>query len=410
MTQVQRVVKFCIPLNTKFSSSFLYVIPTLCTRLDLPHTVHHHKLTFQQTCQFSHLAVKPHFDIWIHWFCKPAKCFDSIKMGRKCKNKLLMNFVHTDRTKLLQNNTDTSMSKCTKHLFQRLPFILDDNMECMPSSSIEKQILDCLHEWQLQKAVNLLKISLKSGVKPDIQVIFRLLQHFSSLGEVNCLLEMNDILKSNNISFGLEFYKCLHMAYCISGKIEESIAMLREMYESASKSENVDVFFYLLTTKIIIHFPHRINIIKSLVDELQKKKLLLPYAQAYLWCSFVQAEKFSKADGMLQEDKDLKKFIPAQVTKLVQLSNELEFDRDKVLLWILQQSYIKPGLKASVFDALIIHKCKQGDWDQALKYLSDAMLQGLKIHKDTLKVFLSKFLCEFSHSQIQQFSNWAKNQ
>ncbi|XP_059158788.1 uncharacterized protein LOC131942851 [Physella acuta] len=262
--------------------------------------------------------------------------------------------------------------------------------------------------WQVRTAVDLLKAALKDGEKPDRQIIAGMLQQIAVLGEVDTLKELHEVLKVEELVTQVWFYKCLSDAYCNSGRLEEGITMLRQEYASNYNLEDVDMFFIMLTVKAITHFPHRLALIEDIINT-QETERKLELCATY-WLSFVLAEKFDTADTMLKDYLFLKKMISLQLSKLKRSSFEVDYNKDRVLVWLFQQPYITKGLRASLFDFFIVHKCRENEWDEALEHILSAMEQGKKVHKQTLQMFLSKFLSHMSKLKIEQLTDWVDNQ
>lgn len=298
----------------------------------------------------------------------------------------------------------TSISKRIKRI---LPHLFSEDGRPLPTVTVEKQLLDLMQMWAMEEAVDLLKESVEGGVDPDRTVILNLLQQLANLGEVECLLELHDFLKDRGLSTNLKFYHCLRDAYFNSGRVEDGILMLRVIYHGSRDFDDTDLLFTLLATMTARHFEHMLPVVESYVTDLEESDPPVTSARASLWRCLVLAEKLEKADILLEEYPEVKKMVPAQITKLVQSQLEVNYDRDVVLTWLMNSPYVKPGLSASLFDMLIQHKITQGQWNEGLKYLSVAMSEGRKIHSKTVEIFLTKFLNHLPQNQIEKLSSWA---
>nr|KAI8761967.1 CAunnamed protein product [Biomphalaria glabrata] len=336
-----------------------------------------------------------------------------------CKNKTFLSpfdkSVHKNLGSENYNSSEKVLpaqkitSTFASHNEKNHPTILLDDPQEMTALSMEKKILSYLvQNWELEKASETLKTFLSHGTVPDRQIVFDMFEHLAFLGQVDNLLNLNEHLKEHSLISNLDFLRCLHYAYCNSGRISDGVEMIRHLFDcvchGTQKELDADIFFNLLTTKIILHFPHRLKLIQNFINEMETKH---PNLKASLWCCYVQAEQFAQADEMLKKYAPLKKLIPAQVTKLAQYYGSLDFNVDSVLMWILRQTYIKPGLKSSVFDVLLIYTCKMQDWNKVFHYLLYARKEQIKLHQQTLDFFLNEFLNEFSERTIKDLSHWS---
>ncbi|RUS90418.1 hypothetical protein EGW08_001823 [Elysia chlorotica] len=301
----------------------------------------------------------------------------------------------------------TSKSKTSKRIQRILPHLFSEDGELLPTITVEKQLLGLMQMWAMEEAVDLLKESVEDGINPDRTVILNLLQQLANLGEVECLLELHEFLKDCGLSTNLKFYHCLRDAYFNSGRVEDGILMLRVIYHGSRDFEDTDLLFTLLATMTAKHFEHMLSVVESYVTDLEESDPPVTSARASLWRCLVLAEKFEKADTLLEQFPEVKKMVPAQVSKLVQSQLEVDYDRDKVLIWLINSPYVKPGLAASLFDLLILHKTAQGQWNEGLKHLSSAMGEGRKIHRKTVESFLAKFFNQLPQDQVQELSKWA---
>ncbi|KAK3764196.1 hypothetical protein RRG08_044123 [Elysia crispata] len=300
-----------------------------------------------------------------------------------------------------------SQTKTSKRIQRILPHLFSEDGEPLPTLTVEKQLLGLMQMWAMDEAVDLLKQSVQDGVDPDRTVVLNLLQQLANLGEVECLLELHEFLKDRGLTTNLKFYHCLRDAYFNSGRVEDGILMLRVIYHGSRDFDDTDLLFTLLATMTARHFEHMLPVVESYVTDLEESDPPVTLARASLWRCLVLAEKFDKADKLLEEFPEVKKMVPAQVSKLVQSQLEVDYDRDTVLKWLMNSPYVKPGLAASLFDMLILHKSTEGQWNEGLKYLSSAMDEGRKIHRKTVETFLAKFFNQLPLNQVQDLSNWA---
>ncbi|GFO47409.1 hypothetical protein PoB_007391400 [Plakobranchus ocellatus] len=294
-----------------------------------------------------------------------------------------------------------------KRIREILPQLFSEDGEPLCFVTVEKQLLGLMQMWAMEEAVELLKESVQIGVNPDRTVVLNLLQQLANLGEVECLLELHEFLKDRGLSTNLKFYHCLRDAYFNSGRVEDGVLMLRMIYHSNRDFDDTDLLFTLLATMTARHFEHMLPLIESFVIDLEESDPPVVSARASLWCCLVLAEQFEKADALLEEFPDVKKMVAGQITKVVQSPLELDFDRDCVLNWLMNSPYVKPGLAASLFDLLILHKSSQGQWSEGLAYLSKAMDEGRKVHQKTVEIFLERFLQQLPMNQIKELSAWA---
>ncbi|GFR93840.1 hypothetical protein ElyMa_000903400 [Elysia marginata] len=300
-----------------------------------------------------------------------------------------------------------SKSQTTKRIKRILPHLFSEDGEPLSTLTVEKQLLGLMQMWAMEEAVDLLKESVQDGVNPDRTVVLNLLQQLANLGEVECLLELHEFLKDRGLSSNLKFYHCLRDAYFNSGRVEDGILMLRVIYHGSRDFDDTDLLFTLLATMTAKHFEHMLPVVESYVTDLEESDPPVASARASLWRCLILAEKFEKADMLLEEFPEVKKMVPEQVTKLVQSQLEVDFDRDVVLTWLMNSLYVKPGLSASLFDMLILHKTTHGHWNEGLKYLSEAMVDGRRIHKKTVETFLAKFFNQLPQNQVEELTAWA---
>ncbi|CAG5133076.1 unnamed protein product [Candidula unifasciata] len=296
--------------------------------------------------------------------------------------------------------------KPPRQIQQLLPHMFSEDGKLLPTVTVEEQLKGLTLVWELEEAVKVLKTSVTNGCEPKSSIILDLLQQLANMGEVDCLLDLYEFLKERSLTTNLRFYRLLRDAYFNSGRIEEGVLMLRMMYHRTRDFTDTEIFFTLLTTMVLKHFEHLLPLIESFIVDLEESDPPVLSSRALLWRCYVLAEQFQKADELLANHEHVKKMLPEQVTRIVQSPLQLDYNKSTVLMWLLRLPDIQAGLKASVLDALIQHKSEEGEWLQALELISTAVNKGLKVHQQTVQVFLMKFLGQLSPQQVQQLTDW----
>ncbi|KAK6185426.1 hypothetical protein SNE40_007666 [Patella caerulea] len=261
--------------------------------------------------------------------------------------------------------------------------------------------------WEVEKAVALLKTSVKNSVVPHENIILNLLQQLANLGEVEGLLSLHEFLIDEKLCSETKFFHCLQEAYYNSGRVDEGMSVLRLLYHRTRRYQSVDTLFTLLTVMVINHFPHKINVIEEFVEDCREMDPAVLEPGAALWKSYLLTEHFDKANELLESQENIQQFIPLMINDIASKKNNVDFNKVVVFKNILSSNLpIKTKLRTLILQSYIQSLCENGEVNEVFDEMMKAKAASITLHKSAFLTILQYLQDwdELNDKQIEQLA------
>ena len=219
--------------------------------------------------------------------------------------------------------------------------------------TIDKKVIKLMDYWLLKEATDLIVESADKEL-PSGSTLVSLLQLMGNLGEVEKMLELKNIVLDNSLCTEKRFYHYLCQSYYNSGRIEDAIEYMESMYSERMNFDDIVIIFPPITVMALTNFPHKMHLILDFVRECHERKESPDFIlMGQLWKCYMLAGEFLKADHLYTNDQHVKKMASAMVTDIVQDRDDVEYDREAVLLRLLELPALKQRLRHSIENALL---------------------------------------------------------
>ena len=257
-------------------------------------------------------------------------------LSQSFSTKHLLNLKHAtkDRNNIFQARIHTPLNPCQSFCTNN---DTGDNIQD-EEPTIESKLIAFMDRWDIEKAVTLLRESIDNGIFPNQSVVINLLQLLGNLGDFECLLSLREILKDNKLCSNERFFGCLQEAYYNSGRIEEAVLLLRILYHDVRNYDTVDIFFTLIGMMILVHFPHKLDLIESFAKDCREKEPPDYLPTAELWKCFILSKNFEKAEDLVSDHEKIQEHLHRMTGHILSRKNKVQVDRICILKYLSQNS------------------------------------------------------------------------
>lgn len=269
-------------------------------------------------------------------FIKDKFIMSTSLLSESFSTKHLLNLNHgtKDRNKIFQARIHMPLNPCLSFCTNNDS---DDNIKYR-EPTVESKLIAFMDRWDIEKAVTLLRESIDNGIIPNQGVVINLLQMLGSLGDFECLLSLQEILKDNKLCSYERFFGCLQEAYYNSGRVEEAVLLLRILYNDVQNDDTVDIFFTLISMMILVHFPHRLDLIESFAKDCREKEPPDYLPTAGLWKCFMLSKNFEKAENLVSDHDKIQEHLHKMTGNILTRKNKVQVDRISILKYLSQNS------------------------------------------------------------------------
>lgn len=298
-------------------------------------------------------------------FIKDKFIMSTSVLSESFSTKHLLNLKHAtiDRNKIFQPRIHMPLNPCLSFCTNTDS---DDNIK-YKDPTVESKLIAFMDRWDIEKAVTLLKESIENGIIPNQGVVINLLQLLGKLGDFECLLSLREILKDNKLCANERFFSCLQEAYYNSGRVEEAVLLLRILYHDLRNYDTVDIYFTLTAMMILVHFPHRLDLIESFAKDCREKKPPDYLPTAGLWKCFMLSKNFEKAEKLVSDHEKIQEHLHQMTANILSRKNKVQVDRICILKYLSQNSAnYRIKTQSKIYSSLIL---ELGMYRFSLSYL-----------------------------------------
>lgn len=299
-------------------------------------------------------------------FIKDKFIMSTSLLSESFSTKHLLNLNHgtKDRNKIFQARIHMPLNPCLSFCTNNDS---DDNIKYR-EPTVESKLIAFMDRWDIEKAVTLLRESIDNGIIPNQGVVINLLQQLGNLGDFECLLSLQEILKDNKLCSYERFFGCLQKAYYNSGRVEEAVLLLRILYNDVQNYDTVDIFFTLISMMILVHFPHRLDLIESFAKDCREKEPPDYLPTASLWKCFMLSKHFEKAENIVSDHDKIQEHLHMMTANILNRKDKVQVDRICILKYLSQNSAdYRIKTQSEIYRSLII---ELGMYRFSLSFLS----------------------------------------